>query len=117
MNSIFGDATSVMPTPETRVEVESLFSGQRSPVASLDLQRGHGHTADSAIPGLNIDPPAVSVEDGQPKFARQTSDPGSGRGEGLGGWITNMVKRGKGESSDAASGSGKYKRIDQDDEY
>lgn len=112
MNSIFGDATSVMPTPQAQAEAESLFSGQRSPVASLDLQRdSRGFGADSAIPGLDIDPPAVDAEDGRPLIK---GDATSERGEGVGGWISNMVKRGKGESSDAASGSGKYKRIDQD---
>ena len=112
MNSIFGDATSVMPTPQTQAEVDSLFSGARSPVASLDLRQGHTHTADSAIPGLNIDPPTAEVEEGRAKQAAESSGE---RSEGLGGWISNMVRRGKGEG-DAASGSGKYKRIEQDDE-
>jgi hypothetical protein len=114
MNSIFGDATSVMPTPQTQAEAASLFSGQRSPVASLDLQRdGAGLGADHAIPGLNIDPPDVEVQDGKPMFK---SDAASERSEGLGGWISNIVKRGKGDAGDAASGSGKYRRIDQDED-
>ncbi|KAF2097868.1 hypothetical protein NA57DRAFT_66412 [Rhizodiscina lignyota] len=112
MNSIFGDATSVAPTPQTQAEVESLFSGNRSPT-SLDLHAGQTHAADAAIPGLDIDPPHVEIEEGRPKYTRQAS---GDRSEGLGGWISNMVKRGKGDSSDAASGSGKYRRLEQDDE-
>ncbi len=111
MNSIFGDATSVMPTPQTQAEVESLFSGTRSPVASLDLRQGHTHTADSAIPGLNIDPPTAEVEAGRAKL---NAEAGEERSEGLGGWISNMVRRGRGD--DTASGSGKYKRIEQDED-
>lgn len=111
MNSIFGDATTVMPTPEGRTEVESLFSGQRSPVGSLDIRQGPG--ADAAIPGLDINPPALEVRDGQPVYKRQGSER-SQPGEGLGGWISNIAKRAKG--GDDASGSGKYKRIEQDDD-
>src|ERR1700759_67194 len=93
MNSLFGDATSVMPTPETLAEAESLFSATRSPVPSLDIRGGHGHTADSAIPGLDIDPPVGKADDGASSSRpRMGSRQGSGqRGEGLGGWISNMV--------------------------
>jgi hypothetical protein len=110
MNSIFGDATTVAPTPETLAEAESLFGSQRSPVPSLDLRRsGAGQlSADSAIPGLDIDPPS----DGQIKSTMERE-----QGEGLGGWITNIVSRargGGGEGSEA--GSGRYKRVEQDDD-
>ena len=114
MNSIFGDATSVMPTPETLAEVESLFSGQRSPVPSLDLRRQGGNiTADHAIPGLDIDPPGSSGKNGRPTSERQAS--GNSQGEGVGGWISNIVARarGGGDGSDAASGQ--YKRVEQDE--
>lgn len=99
MNSLFGDATSVMPTPATLAEAESLFS-RGSPVPSLDIRR-QNITADNAIPGLDIDPPS-SVGKGE------TS-------EGVGGWISNMVKRAKG-NGEGDSQSGKYKRLDQDEE-
>src|SRR3954462_5514497 len=58
MNSIFGDATSQMPTPATLAEAESLFSGRGSPIPSLDIRRQQSITADSAIPGLDINPPS-----------------------------------------------------------
>jgi hypothetical protein len=94
MNTLFGDATSVMPTPETLAEAESLFSASRSPVPSLDIHRA----ADGAIPGLDIDPPV------RPSSARQSSN------EGVGGWISNMVARARGEERDAGGG---YKRVGQ----
>ncbi|KAF2129122.1 hypothetical protein P153DRAFT_431911 [Dothidotthia symphoricarpi CBS 119687] len=103
MNSLFGDATTVAATPQTLAEVESLFSGDRgSPVPSLDIRGGRG--ADAAIPGLNIDPP--DLESGN-SLSKAEAD-----GEGIGGWISNMVKR-NGNGGD--SSSGKYKRIDQDE--
>ncbi|KAF2660200.1 MFS monosaccharide transporter-like protein [Lophiostoma macrostomum CBS 122681] len=109
MNSIFGDATSVMPTPQTLAEAESLFSGNRSPVPALDIGSGRAG-ADSAIPGLDIDPPDLEVEDGKPLIKAD----GEGS-EGIGGWITNMVKRGK-NNGEGDSSSGKYKRVGQDEE-
>jgi len=63
---------------------------------------------DAQIPNLKIDPPELEEEDGKPIIKEQSN-------EGLGGWISNIVKKGKG-GSDGASGSGKYKRIDDDDE-
>ena len=110
MNSIFGDATTVAPTPETLAEAESLFGSQRSPVPSLDLRRsGAGNlSSDNAIPGLDIDPPS----DNAVKHTMERE-----QGEGLGGWITNIVARargGGGEGSEA--GSARYKRVEQDDD-
>jgi len=108
MNSLFGDATSVMPTPRTLAEAESLFSGhgRGSPVPSLDIRSNRA--ADQAIPGLNIEPP--ELEDG----GRAMSTKGDGEGEGIGGWISNMVKRTKG-NGEGDSSSGKYKRVGQDE--
>jgi hypothetical protein len=106
MNSIFGDATSVMPTPQTLAEAESIFSGSgaRSPVPSLNI--GSSRAADSAIPGLDIEPPEeVPGHDGVPL---KEGD----QGEGIGGWISNIVKRSNGGEGE----SGKYKRVGQDDE-
>jgi len=106
MNSIFGDATSVQPTPQTLAEAESLFSGSaRSPVPSLDIRSGRA--ADNAIPGLDINPPdEVGGRDGKGKEG-ETS-------EGIGGWISNMVKRSKG-NAEGDSSSGQYRRIGQED--
>jgi hypothetical protein len=104
MNSLFGDATSVMPTPQQLAEAESIFSGHGagSPVPSLDIQSGR-HGADSAIPGLDIDPPD-HVGDLDPKNVN----------EGIGGWISNIVKKSKG-NGEGDSSSGKYKQVGQDD--
>ncbi|KAL9080195.1 MAG: hypothetical protein Q9157_000977 [Trypethelium eluteriae] len=115
MNALFGDATTAMPTPATLAEAESLFS--RSPVPSIDLQRSRtGHGPDSAIPGLDINPPAVDIEDGKPMEGKDKD--AESQKEGVGGWISNLVKRtreGGGENGEGGSGKG-YKRVGQDDE-
>ncbi|KAI0580980.1 AraJ Arabinose efflux permease [Pyrenophora tritici-repentis] len=110
MNSLFGDATSVMPTPETLAQAESLFSGEGrgSPVPSLDI-RGARRAQDEAIPGLNIDPP--DIESG----SKDMSKAGADNGEGIGGWISNMVKRTKSNGEGDSSG-GKYKQVGQNED-
>jgi hypothetical protein len=100
MNALFGDATSVMPTPETLAEAESLFSSTRSPVPSLDIRNSGRHGADSAIPGLDIDPPTDA------EIRRSGAD----QSEGLGGWISNMRGRMRGDSN-----AGEYSRVGQDE--
>ncbi|KAF6219864.1 hypothetical protein HO133_003689 [Letharia lupina] len=110
MDQLFGDATTAMPTPAQHAEVESLMSGNRSPVPSLDIRRGGpgNFTADNAIPGLDINPPSVPVENGKPRLPPDA--PASS--EGLGGWISRMVQRTKGEGK----GGGDYGRLGQDDD-
>ncbi|KAI5207581.1 hypothetical protein AUEXF2481DRAFT_62063 [Aureobasidium subglaciale EXF-2481] len=109
MNSIFGDATTIAPSPQTLAEAESLFS--RSPAPSMHLDRDGNAPQDSNIPDLDIDPPAVDVQNGKPMFSKDTDS------EGLGGWISNLVKKGKGDgASSHAGGSGKYRRVGQDDD-
>lgn len=99
MDQLFGDATTAMPTPQQEAEIESLMSGNRSPVPSIDLRRPGNFTADSAIPGLDINPP----EDG--KAGKEDSR------EGMGGWISRMVQRTK---SDDKAGS--YRSVGQQDD-
>ena len=123
MDAIFGDATSVMPTPASRAETGSLL-GPGSPIPSMDLRPGvvgagpaTGIGASSAIPGFDINPPPVSIINGKPQFTSQEES-----SEGVGGWISRMVKRNGGESSSVRSGgsgsgrSGQYKPLDQADE-
>jgi hypothetical protein len=105
MNSLFGDATSAMPTPQTLAEAESLFSGNGSPSGNI---RSGRRTAETAIPDLDIDPPDVISQNGK----SSTKPEGEGN-EGIGGWISNMVKRNKNGEGD--SSSGRYRRIGQDD--
>lgn len=108
MNSLFGDATTIAPTPETLAEAESLFSG-RSPVPSFRLN----DDAEDQVPGLDIDahtgPRAESITSGHAASLRRGSD----RQEGLGGWISNLVRKAKDGESDG--GSGRYKRLDDDE--
>ena len=114
MDQLFGDATTAMPTPAQHAEVESLMSGNRSPVPSLDIRRGGAgnFTAENAIPGLDINPPSVPVENGKPQFPPDA--PASS--EGLGGWISRMVQRTKGEGKGEGKGGGGYGRLGQDDD-
>lgn len=107
MNELFGDATTAMPTPVTQAERQSLV-GFNSPVPSLDIHRPHGQfSADNAIPGLNIDPPTMGSSSNNKNNAQDDQS----RHEGLGGWISNMLNRGKDSSK-----SSQYRRLDQDEE-
>lgn len=114
MDQLFGDATTAMPTPAQHAEVDSLMGG-RPRIPSIDIRRGGAgpFDADSAIPGLDIDPPSITIENGKPQ--RPTVKSGGSQGEGIGGWITRMVKRGKGDGGGANGQSGQYRQIDQDE--
>ena len=109
MDQLFGDATTAMPTPAQHAEVESLMSGNRSPVPSLDIRRGGpgNFTADNAIPGLDINPPSVPVRNGKSQLPPDRP----ANSEGLGGWISRMVQRTKGEGKGASG----YGRLGQED--
>jgi hypothetical protein len=109
MNSIFGDATTAAPTPQTLAEAESLFSGNRSPVPSFRL----GDQGEP-IPEMDLQPPDVEIQDGKPMLSKDTES----QREGVGGWISNLVKRSKGEENGNGNGggSGKYQRIGQDEQ-
>jgi len=104
MNSIFGDATTIAPTPETLAEAESLF-GDRSPMGSFRL----GSESGEPVPDMALQPPDVEIQDGKPMLG------GKEEGEGVGGWISKMVKSTKGENG-GGSGSGKYQRVGQGEE-
>lgn len=111
MDMLFGDATTAVTTPQTRAETGSLM-GASSPVPSMDLrgrQMPPGVSIANAIPGLDIDPPHVSIKDGKPQYSVDDEN-----GEGVGGWISRMVKRGKGD--DGSVKSGEYRAVDQDDD-
>ena len=110
MDQLFGDATTAMPTPAQHAEVESLMA--RSPVPSLDIRGRPGNFgADSAIPGLNINPPKGDAESSKDKPSETQS-----RSEGIGGWISRMVNRGKGNGKGGSGEAGVYRRLDQDDD-
>lgn len=114
MDQIFGDATRAMPTPVTSSERQPLTGGQisglnsshgviGSPISALDIRRG---VNDDSIPELDINPPEVLVENGRPILSRRASR----NSEGVGGWITKMVKRNKPDEE------GDYKKLGQKDE-
>ena len=105
MDKLFGDATTAMPTPAQEAEVESLLSASRSPVPSLDIRRPGNFTADSAIPGLDINPPKDGEEnmEGKPETS-----------EGIGGWISRMTNRSRAASR--ATGAGNYRQLGQEED-
>ena len=115
MDQLFGDATTAMPTPATQAERGSLM-GVGSPVPSLDIRRNADarHGPEYAIPGLDIEPPSSVGRGGRgDKLDEAERGERSTRREGIGGWISNMVNRGK----DARNrGEGRYRRLDQDEE-
>lgn len=135
MDQIFGDATTAMPTPAQEAEVESLMGG-RSPVPSLDIRRGiAGHfSADHAIPGLDIDPPANGKLDGDDMSGRTATvenERGGAREEGIGGWISRLTRQrsggsgsgsgggggsGRGGGDNRSGGEGEYRRLGQDED-
>ena len=101
-----------MPTPAQHAEVDSLM-GVRSPVPSLDIRRDGSRpgnfTADNAIPGLDINPP--NEQDGDTKASNKPTT----KSEGLGGWISRMTQRTRGEGKKDRGGG--YGRLtDQDDD-
>ncbi|KAL5336160.1 hypothetical protein BJX70DRAFT_290417 [Aspergillus crustosus] len=114
MDLLFGDATTAMPTPATQGEHGSLMSAG-SPVPSLDIRRQHDqHGAESAIPGLNINPPNVANHNSY--TSPQTGHRGDikARTEGLGGWISNIMSRNR--NSSPRTQDLQYRRLGQDDD-
>jgi hypothetical protein len=122
MNDLFGDATTMMPTPATQAERGSLM-GVGSP-GSIDIGQGTPQPgnfgADTAIPGLDIDPPDVEIgQDGKPIYGdgpRGRNIMSEDRSEGMGGWIGRMMSRTRRERSGSATGGKNgYGRVGQDE--
>lgn len=90
--------------------------GGRSPVPSLDIRNGAlgRFDADSAIPGLDINPPTVSIENGKPHLPNDNE--AVAQNEGIGGWISRMVNRGKKDSKGSKGDAGLYRQLDQSDD-
>ena len=113
MNSLFGDATTAAPTPQTLAEAESLFSGNRSPVSSFRLG-GDAEADDATVPPIDLlQPPDVEVNNGKPVLTRNSSTVA----EGVGGWISGLAKKAGLHGGDDGNG-GKYQRVrgDRDDD-
>ena len=91
MDSLFGDASTVMGTPSIHADTESLMRAG-SPGPSRD------------IPGLTLD------ADDDSKAHIQTSGGGD---RGIGGWLSRVVARGK--SPGNRSGQGGYAPLGQQD--
>ena len=115
MDALFGDATTAMPTPAQQAEVDSLMS-IRSPVPSLDIRRPGNFTADNAIPGLDINPPAhPSAEASEGKTANGPK--AQDKGEGVGGWISRIAQKAWGDGrSGGSGGGGSYGRLENQED-
>lgn len=78
--------------------------------SSIDIRQGAPQpgvfSADAAIPGLDIDPPDIQLdENGKPRGRSGSTQ------DGIGGWIGRMVSRTRQESSSR----GQYGKIQQDE--
>ena len=114
MDTLFGDATTALATPAMRGETGSLMGGN-SPEPSTNFRRGifgsngNGITPSNAMPGLDIEPPPVSIKNGKPQYTGDEEN-----GEGVSGWISRMVNRNKGDSESVKNG--KYRPLGQGDD-
>ena len=102
MDSIFGDASTVMGTPSLHDEAGSLMRAG-SPIGSARAG------SSGAIPGLSLDPGA-DLDDDQ-KSQIQTS---GGEDRSVGAWLSRVVGRGRSDST--GSGQGRYAPIGQADD-
>lgn len=96
MNSLFGDASTVMGTPSIQADNESLMRAG-SPGPSRDL------------PPLNLD--AGDMDD-DPKSQIQTS---GGEDRSVGGWLSRVVTRGRSPSISSGR-QGRYAPLGQQDD-
>ncbi|KXH42327.1 hypothetical protein CNYM01_03916 [Colletotrichum nymphaeae SA-01] len=102
MDSLFGDASTVIGTPSLHGrENDSLMPG--SPIGSEYRGRPGNFTANSAIPGLSLDPPDIPDGKGQDGEASST----------ISGWVSRVVGRTRDQSS---SGSGRYAPLGNQDD-
>lgn len=75
----------------------------------MDIRRTEeGRPSDYAIPGLNIEPPTGKSSGPEGETEARTPR------EGIGGWISNMVNRGRRRGKQGQQGQ--YSRVGQDEE-
>ncbi|PHH86645.1 hypothetical protein CDD83_9942 [Cordyceps sp. RAO-2017] len=105
MDSLFGDASTVVGTPSIRAETGSLIRGG-SPIGS-----GRGTLGStSAIPGLSLGPGSEIDDDNKPPV----QPGGGGEDRSVGGWLSRVVHRGRADST--GSGQGRYAPLGQQEE-
>lgn len=98
MDSLFGDASTVMGTPSIHGTETGSLMRPGSPSIGPS----------SAIPGLSLDPPDI---DDDRKSQTQTS---GGDDRSVTGWLSRVVNRGR--SGSAGSGQGRYAPLGQQEE-
>lgn len=102
MDTIFGDASTVMGTPSIRGETGSLMPGA-SPIGS-----GRGIGSSSPIPGFSLDAP--EIDDDNKSQVQSTH----GEDRSVGGWLSRVVGRGRADSG--SSNQGRYAPLGQQEE-
>lgn len=96
MDSIFGDASTIMGTPSIHADTESLMRAG-SPGPSRE------------IPGMSLDAGAEMDDDAKSQI--QTS---GGEDRSIGGWLSRVVNRGRSPST--GRGQGRYAPLGQQEE-
>ncbi|RDA84224.1 hypothetical protein CP532_0138 [Ophiocordyceps camponoti-leonardi (nom. inval.)] len=105
MDSLFGDASTVVGTPSIRAETGSLIRGG-SPIGS-----GRGILGSPAIPGLSLGPTPEIDDDNK---SQTRPGPGTGEDRSVGGWLSRVVG-GRGRADSAGSGQGQYAPLGQEE--
>lgn len=102
MDTLFGDASTIMGTPSIHDESNSLFRGG-SPIGSARGRPGGG------IPDLSLG--AALDDDDDRKSQIQTS---GGEDRSVGAWLSRVV--GRGRDSSQSSGQGRYAPLGQQED-
>ncbi|KAF4584350.1 sugar porter (SP) family MFS transporter [Ophiocordyceps camponoti-floridani] len=109
MDSLFGDASTIVGTPSIRAETGSLVRGG-SPIGS-----GRGIIGSSAIPGLSLAPGSEMDDDNKsPTHPSGGAGAGAGEDRSVGGWLSRVVG-GRGRADSAGSGQGRYAPLGQEE--
>ena len=103
MDSLFGDASTIMGTPSAHDEANSLMRGG-SPIGSARGRPGGG------IPDLSLGA-ALDADDDDNKSQIQTS---GGEDRSVGAWLSRVV--GRGRDSSQSSGQGRYAPLGQQED-
>lgn len=103
MDSLFGDASTIMGTPSAHEEAGSLIRGG-SPIGSARGRTGN-------IPNLSLGAALDDDDDNKSQSQIQTS---GGEDRSVGAWLSRVVGRGRSESR--GSSQGRYAPLGQQEE-
>lgn len=98
MDVLFGDATA-LPSPENGPETDRLVAHNSGTSSNAN---------GSTFPDSDVEPPHLNYVNGRPQYTAKSSG-----GQGLGGWMSQLVGRGKHIGTTQTSGN--YKSVRQDE--